>query len=624
MSKLFGFAKWCALLIGFVVLLPNSVRTAWSTEPPNSTLSSFTPPSREPLRDPIEYDGDWEYRWGDSPRDQLGRLMWAQPGDRSSGWLRLNRHQRLPGRNGSRWLWLRFPVPSVAAKDLVLQLTHVDQALQVYLDGQVVYEWGEFTSAATVPFPGFRGHIIRLPSGSSGKTLLLRIYSEHRNIGPAWSIAFGEHADVIAHLFLSELPRLLVGGLLLLLGTLGFSLYWLRREDRVFLAYGVLSVSGGVYLLSQAQVRSFVFDYPLLLAHVQLWSLQITMLANCHLLEELFGQGPWRLLYRLRQFHWLYLVGSSLAVGLGIVPLLSTLLPVQMVIFADFAAAVALPLYMNHRGNVEARIFGIGFIVAGAIAIRDVCVSVGILARTQQRLGHLGYALFFVTLGFILIRRMVIALTDRDRAIAMFGQHVSPKVAERLLREQEGGASELRHVCVLFLDIRDFTRFSESRTPGEVVHFLNTLFDPLVAVVDRHGGIINKFLGDGFLAIFGAPLSDGKHCASAVQAALALVREVDSLVKAGTIPPTRIGIGLHAGEVVVGSVGSHLRREYTVIGDAVNLTSRIEQLTKSFGAQILASEAVIAQQPEGSAQYEKLATVQVKGREAPVQVYKLA
>ena len=75
MSKLFGFAKWCALLIGFVVLLPNSVRTAWSTEPPNSTLSSFTQPSREPLRDPIEYDGDWEYRWGDSPRDQLGRLM---------------------------------------------------------------------------------------------------------------------------------------------------------------------------------------------------------------------------------------------------------------------------------------------------------------------------------------------------------------------------------------------------------------------------------------------------------------------------------------------------------------------------------------------------------------------
>lgn len=194
MSKLFGFAKWCALLIGFVVLLPNSVRTAWSTQPPNSTLSSFTQPSREPLRAPIEYDGDWEYRWGDSPRDQLGRLMWAQLGDRSTGWLRLNRHQRLPGRNGSRWLWLRFPVPSVAAKDLVLQLTHVDQALQVYLDGQVVYEWGDFTSAAKVPFPGFRGHIIRLPSGRTGKTLLLRIYSEHRNIGPAWSIAFGEHA----------------------------------------------------------------------------------------------------------------------------------------------------------------------------------------------------------------------------------------------------------------------------------------------------------------------------------------------------------------------------------------------------------------------------------------------
>lgn len=226
------------------------------------------------------------------------------------------------------------------------------------------------------------------------------------------------------------------------------------------------------------------------------------------------------------------------------------------------------------------------------------------------------------------LRRRIIraaeAVVERDRTLAMFGQHVSPQVAERLLQEQAGQVTEQRSVCVLFLDIRDFTRFSESRPPSEVVAFLNTLFAPLVAVVDRHGGIINKFLGDGFLAIFGAPLPAENHCLSAVRAALDLIREVSKLTLTGQIPPTRIGIGLHAGDVITGSVGSSLRREYTVIGDTVNLASRIEQLTKAHGAQLLASEAVVTALPPGEFPCERLPPVTVKGREAPVQLFKLA
>lgn len=222
------------------------------------------------------------------------------------------------------------------------------------------------------------------------------------------------------------------------------------------------------------------------------------------------------------------------------------------------------------------------------------------------------------------IIRAAEVVVERDRTMAMFGQHVSPQVAERLLAEQAGQVTELRQVTVLFLDIRDFTRFSESRTPSEVVAFLNTLFAPLVAVVDRHGGIINKFLGDGFLAVFGAPLPAENHCLSAVRAALDLQAEVLTLTRTGQIPPTRIGIGLHAGDVITGSVGSSLRREYTVIGDTVNLASRIEQLTKVHNAQILASEAVIAQLPPGEYPAKRLPAVTVKGREAPVVLFQLA
>ena len=215
-------------------------------------------------------------------------------------------------------------------------------------------------------------------------------------------------------------------------------------------------------------------------------------------------------------------------------------------------------------------------------------------------------------------------VVEKDRAVAMFGQHVSPQVAERLLREHTWVLTETRHVCIRFLDIRNFTRFAESRTPSEVVDYLNALFGPLVEIVDRHGGIINKFLGDGFLAIFGAPLADDQHCLSAVRAALAMLQKVADLGAAQLIPTTRLGIGLHAGMVVTGSVGSHLRREYTVIGDAVNLAARIEQLTKVHSAQLLASDSVIAHLPVAEIVAEKRALVQVKGREAPVRIFKLA
>ncbi len=216
------------------------------------------------------------------------------------------------------------------------------------------------------------------------------------------------------------------------------------------------------------------------------------------------------------------------------------------------------------------------------------------------------------------------AVLERDRTVAMFGQHVSPQVAERLLGTHAGQVTEIRNVSILFLDIRDFTRFSEGKTPAEVVRFLNTLFGPLVEIIDQHGGIINKFLGDGFLAIFGAPIANEGHCHAAVKAALDLVRKVDSLCAAQIIPKTRIGIGIHAGDVVTGSVGSQLRREYTVIGDAVNLAARVEQLTKSLSAQILATEAVVQKLPSGEFTVEKLDPVAVKGREESVQLYKLA
>jgi len=213
---------------------------------------------------------------------------------------------------------------------------------------------------------------------------------------------------------------------------------------------------------------------------------------------------------------------------------------------------------------------------------------------------------------------------ERNNVLGVFGQHVSPEVVEALLKTGGGEfESQTRSVCVMFLDIRDFTTFSEKRRPEEVVAHLNALFDFMIEIVNRHHGIINKFLGDGFMAIFGAPLSSGDDVRNAVRAAVELVDRVNAETAAGTIEYTRIGIGLHSGMAVTGTVGSKERREYTIIGDTVNLAARIEQLNKQFGTQLLCSESVRDGIGDLAAARE-VGNVTVKGREQPVRVYELA
>lgn len=143
----------------------------------------------------------------------------------------------------------------------------------------------------------------------------------------------------------------------------------------------------------------------------------------------------------------------------------------------------------------------------------------------------------------------------------------------------------------------------------------------MIEIINRNNGIVNKFLGDGFMAVFGAPFSNGKDCLNAVQASKEILEKIQEYNQTQKIPPTKIGIGLHSGDAVTGNVGSDLRKEYTVIGDVVNLASRIEQLTKQYSEQILFSEDVISK-IEGF-EIKEIDTVIVKGRVTPVKIYSL-
>ncbi|EDN68087.1 adenylyl cyclase class-3/4/guanylyl cyclase [Beggiatoa sp. PS] len=215
------------------------------------------------------------------------------------------------------------------------------------------------------------------------------------------------------------------------------------------------------------------------------------------------------------------------------------------------------------------------------------------------------------------------SIQERNDIANIFGQHVSPAVVEKLLHQEKELSTEMREVCVMFLDIRDFTAFSETHSPEKTVDFLNRLFEPMIDIVNRHQGIINKFLGDGFMAIFGAPFSEGSDSQNAVNAAREIVENVKQKITQGDIPPIRIGIGLHTGNAVTGNVGSSQRKEYTVIGDVVNLASRIEQLNKTYGSQLLISGAVWKAIGKSIDTAIDKGPVYVKGRTEAVQIYQI-
>lgn len=213
---------------------------------------------------------------------------------------------------------------------------------------------------------------------------------------------------------------------------------------------------------------------------------------------------------------------------------------------------------------------------------------------------------------------------EHDRAVRIFGQYVSPQIAEKLLHQPVELGGELRNVCVMFLDIRNFSGYAAGERPEAVMSYLNTLFDFMIDVVNEHQGIVNKFLGDGFMAVFGAPLDDAERCGHAVGASLEILQRLERLNAAGKIHPTRVGIGLHMGEAVTGNVGSADRKEYTIIGDVVNMASRLEQATKDFQAQLLISEAVRRSLDVAMSGVEDLGPVALKGHPNPARIFKVA
>lgn len=226
-----------------------------------------------------------------------------------------------------------------------------------------------------------------------------------------------------------------------------------------------------------------------------------------------------------------------------------------------------------------------------------------------------------------LLRRTVIdtvaTATAHAQVVRIFGEHVTPGVVSELLARPDGEWSEVRPSAVLVADLRGFTRYAETRAPSECVRTLNTLWAEVVRCIEARGGIINKFLGDGFLAVFGVPSPLEQPAAAAVLSARELIETVANLRRSSPhFADLDIGLAVHYGNVLSGLVGAANRREFTVTGDVVNTAFRMEQANKEIGSRLVVSaEAARAAGIPDSVPFSELP---VRGRRHPVRLCRLA
>lgn len=238
----------------------------------------------------------------------------------------------------------------------------------------------------------------------------------------------------------------------------------------------------------------------------------------------------------------------------------------------------------------------------------------------------LGYTLVLVTLlylfqqttGYFFETRNVTQLANQ------FGQYIPPEVVEELSQQDQSVqlSGESREMTVFFSDVRDFTSLSEQLTPQQLTRLMNLYLTDMTRIIHDQRGTVDKYIGDAVMAFWGAPLSDEQHARNALTAALKMLSvlpELNQQLQREGLPAVEVGMGLNCGQMNVGNMGSEFRMAYTVMGDAVNLASRLESLTKFYGCPLLVSGEIVSAVPDYL--YRKLDRVQVKGRNEAVELY---
>jgi class 3 adenylate cyclase/CHASE2 domain-containing sensor protein len=260
------------------------------------------------------------------------------------------------------------------------------------------------------------------------------------------------------------------------------------------------------------------------------------------------------------------------------------------------------------------------------LALVGLALVAALVAASYEAYTRGGYWLdFLAPLIGMLTYLQGAHILRRRRLRAAFGQYVSPEIMDRVLQTGTRLGGEVRRVTVLMSDLRGFTALSERLEPEVVSEMMNEYFTAMVDVILAHRGLVQDFVGDAIMAVYGAPLDDPEHCWHAAHSAVAMHAALETLNRrweAQGRGPLAMGIAVHTGEAFAGTLGAPRKKKYAVLGDTVNTTSRIEGLTRELGSGILISGAVLAVLKDRVVVRDR-GSVTVRGRRQPVEIYEL-
>lgn len=571
----------------------------------------------------VSLDGTWKF-WGRTePGDGFGRPI-AVPGvwnnvlGTSDGW-------------GVYRLVVQLPSPPPAT--LALAMPQMNSAAEVRWDGEVVWRVGTWSRDPYTYRPDRRTGIASLRPSSGSHLLEVRVanwgdlyggLTEPLRLGPEPLLLTNRATEINFTVF--------VFGCLFVMGIYHFGLFAFRPKDRSALWFGCLAVLLGL--------RGLVYGpgYLADLVPALDWTAEMRLgyltFSASALFLGLFVQDLFpRLVPR-----WFLptILGGAGTYTLAVLVLPPAWFAPVLPFFQTFAAAEGLIvsglliLAVRHREQ-GARLFLAGFLLFFLAALHDIFKSAFSLPTPE--LSSPGLLVFLVFQSLVVLRQFTAAfeasesngrhLARINRALGRFiPGAVLGFLDKRSIADVELGDHCERSMAVLFADIRDFTHLSETMSPEENFRFINSYLRRMGPVVRRHDGFVDKYLGDGILALF--PGTPSHVLDAALDLRLALEEYNGHRAKSG-YTAIRMGIGIHHGPLMLGTIGENERMDSTVISDTVNAASRLEGLTKKFGRDILVSEETLGALGTDACQFEVeyLEEETVKGRTKPLRVYAL-
>jgi len=581
---------------------------------------------------PVALDGDWEFYWGrfvdpatlGSGEPPLPDALAAFP----SEWNEYG----LPRVEPVGYCTWRLRVTGLEpGRRYGLKASSFLSAAHIYADGELVQSHGRPGKTAAEEIPGWLSLVSPVESGPDGR-LDLVIHASNfadRQGGTRSSLSLGDFDAVAGTRERAVAYELFVLGALGVMGAYYLGLYAFRRKERAALWFGLFCLVLGLRVLcyDEYYILSLVpglpwrllFDlgYLTFTAAVALFAVFVNATfpdeyprwaaAGASAVSAAYSAVVLVAPTRFSSLGLVYFQAATLVVGLG--------------------AAVAI-VVATIRKRQGAGLFGLGFLALFGAAVYDMLVSAGLVRGAfVMQMGMLG---FLFALSLILTKRFAGAfsmaetlsgdLTRMNRSLERFvPRQFLGFLKKNTIEEIRLGDSSAEEMAVLFVDVRAFSSFAESSTPEETFSFINEYLARVGPAVRAHGGFVDKYLGDGFMALFPGGSESAVLCALDVQARVAAYN-IERAAAGNKL--IRVGIGVHAGRLMLGTIGEEFRMDGTVISDAVNLASRLEGVSKTYDLGIAASECILADLPDPTAfRMRFIGKVKVKGKSEAVSVF---